>query len=124
VGNVDPTFLTTALGVDPEVMPSVTVRLSVHTAAGTIELFVTLCERNGRPYQVSLTTKSAEYAEYLMALETLITMLIQSGKNFADISAALQSVHSAFTGHMKKGGWCPSLAARIGEVLVSARRPS
>ncbi len=103
---------------DADVMPSVTYRFCVHTTSGAIEVYATLCERDGLPCQVTLTTKSAEYAEYLNAVESLITLLFQSGVEIHDIANALRSVHSAFTGHLVKGGWCPSLAARLGQVLL------
>ena len=56
--------------------------------------------------------------EYLSTWMILISRLFRHGVAPATVAEDLQGIHSPFTGHMTKAGYCPSLAACIGTVIA------
>ena len=73
---------------------------------------------NLKPYEVFVNVKNAEYWEHLTANTVLISRLLQSGVSVETIAGDLKAIHSTTTSHFVKGGWTPSVYARIGDILL------
>jgi len=103
----------------PEVLPGATFKLkNVPTGHGkTVNVYITINELNGSTFEVFVNAKDANLSE-LLSLSTLtITEMLRNDIPLDRIVDRVMSVSSNNTGHMVPGGYCPSLAARIGMVL-------
>lgn len=82
-------------------------------------MYITVNEQGGIPFEVFIRFDRAELHEWIAALTILITRLLRAGQQLEAIADELQEIHSPASGHMIPGSpdWCPSLVARIGQVL-------
>lgn len=108
----------------PDSLPSMTYKRKVATADGTeLNVYITICNHDGRPFEVFLNCSNAQLMEYLSTLMIMISRLFRHGVPPATVAEDLQGIHSPFTGHMSRSGYCPSLAACIGRVIEQHSRP-
>jgi len=99
-----------------EVLKSETHKIKI-VGQISFTIYMTVSIDDNKPYEIFLNTKDATMVEHLIAVTVLVSKMLQSGIKVEVISKELLTIASPFTGHMKKGGWCKSLYARIGEVL-------
>jgi hypothetical protein len=88
---------------------------------GGRDMFITVNEQDGRPVEVFIRCDMPEVFEHVTAQSVQITRLLRCGEQLNVIAKELMEIHSPRTGHMVPGGrgWCPSLMARIGMVLLN-----
>ena len=101
----------------PETLFGNTVEMDIPLPEGTIKVFVTINYQEGRPYEVFINTSDPKLNEHLAVMTLLISRMLQGGFSIEIIAEDLLSIESAFTGHMAKNGYQPSIAARIGKLL-------
>jgi len=105
----------------PDMLPAKTYHFVAHVNSATstaVDVLLTVTEHEGHPYEVFLQTKVPELMEHMTALTLLISRMLRAGFDLEVIAYDLTSIHSAFTGHLQPGGYCPSLAAHIGQKLL------
>ena len=100
----------------PVILKSETHKIKI---VGQVEitLYMTVGIYEGNPFEIFLNTKDATITEHLIATTVLVSKMLRCGIPVHEITEELSQIASPFTGHMKKGGWCNSLYARIAEVL-------
>lgn len=101
----------------PLTLPGTTYKTRVQTRDGDLNVYITICELDGRPYELFLNCKDAALMEHMNAMSLLVSRMFQAGISPEDIASDLMSIHSPVTGHFVHGGYCPSLAARIGGTI-------
>lgn len=104
----------------PEVLTGATYKIRIDASNGKITCYITINnDEDGKPFEVFINSKNTELAEHLAALTVMLSRMLQNGIDVADIVNDLSEIASPYTGHLIKGGWCPSIYARIGKVLES-----
>ncbi len=103
----------------PDVLTSRTYRLKVPINGDTVELYFTISDREGRPFEFFLNCSDGQLTEYLSAVSLLGTRMLRNGFPVEMVVDDLQSIQSPFTGHMRRGGYCPSLSALIARTLLA-----
>lgn len=103
----------------PEVLASKTYRLKVPVNGETLHLYVTISDRDGRPFEFFLNCSNMALTEYLAAVSVLASRMLRNGFSAEAVASDLVAIESPFTGHMRKGGYCPSLSALIARTLVA-----
>ena len=88
-----------------------------------LDIDVTVSYQDGRPFEVFFNCPNLELYEYLAAVSLLASRMLRNGFPLQDVARDLMDIASPHTGHMRKGGYCPSLAALIGETLLSYADP-
>lgn len=102
----------------PNIIEGRTHKIKIPTAEGTFSFYVTINHLEcGAPYEMFVNCKNAKFAEHMTALTVMVSRMLQSGIDVKVIAADLQAIASPETGHMARGGWIPSLHARIGMLL-------
>lgn len=108
----------------PDVLPGTTYKIKAVTERGEITLYLTICDRLGKPFEIFVNSKNAELVEHMNVLTVFVSRMLRAGVPVELIAGDLQEIHSPFTGHMIPGcGWCASLYARIGRQLLDHARP-
>ena len=103
----------------PDVLQSRTYRLRVPMNGDTVELYFTISDRGGRPFEFFLNCSDGQLSEYLTAVSLLGTRMLRNGFPVEMVVEDLESIQSPFTGHMRRGGYCPSLSALIARTLLA-----
>ncbi len=103
----------------PEVLQSRTYRLSVPFDTETINIYVTVSDKEGRPYEFFINCSNVELSEHLAAVSALGSRMLRNGFPVQLVAEDLMEIASPHTGHMRRGGYCPSLSALIGRTLVA-----
>lgn len=101
----------------PEVLPGSTYKRKIASVDGEINIYITICEIDGQPFEMFLNASDARFVEQVSVIMILASRLLRSGVSPQTIAEDLCDIHSPFTGHMTRAGYCPSLTAAIGEVL-------
>ena len=101
----------------PDVLTGQTYKRKITGVDGDINVYITICDRDERPYEMFLNASNARFVEQVSVIMILASRLLQCGLAAETIAEDLCDIHSPFTGHMTRGGYCPSLTAAIGEVL-------
>lgn len=101
----------------PVVLPGNTYKTRIQARDAELNVYITICDFEGKPYELFLNCKDAGLVEHMNAISLLVSRMLQAGIDPEDIAGDLASIHSPMTGHFMPGGYCPSLAARIGGVL-------
>jgi hypothetical protein len=103
----------------PEVLASRTYRLKVPVNGEMLQLYMTISDRDGRPFEFFLNCSNMALSEYLAAVSVLASRMLRNGFSAEAVASDLVAVESPFTGHMRKGGYCPSLSALIARTLLA-----
>ena len=103
----------------PDVLISKTYRLVVPYATETLIVYLTISDRDGRPFEFFLNCSNVELSEYLAAVSLLGSRMLRNGFPVDHIAEDLLGIASPHTGHMRKGGYCQSLSALIGRTLLA-----
>ena len=103
----------------PEVLQSRTYRLTVPFDTETINIYVTVSDKEGRPYEFFINCSNVELSEHLAAVFGLGSRMLRNGFPVQLVAEDLMEIASPHTGHMRRGGYCPSLSALIGRTLVA-----
>ena len=69
------------------------------------------------PYEIFVNCSDQNLYEMASMMAVLVSNMLQEGISPIKISDLLETIHSTQTGHMVKGGYCPSFTARIARVL-------
>ena len=104
----------------PEQLNGRTYKIKAPNGNGDqINLYVTINDdADGRPLEIFLNCSDAALYEWLSLAMVLTSRLLRYGIPVTQIVDDMAAIHSARTGHfLSGGGFCPSLAARIGRVL-------
>ncbi|MCH9674302.1 MAG: hypothetical protein K0U93_22885 [Gammaproteobacteria bacterium] len=104
----------------PTVLEGCTYKRKISTSDGVdVNVYITICEQDGKPFEMFLNCSDAKFAEFTAVAMILASRLLRAGVDPAIIAEDLESIHSPFTGHFSKhtSGFCPSLAASIGQVI-------
>ena len=110
---------TTVVSADPrpDVLRGSTYKRKIAGVDGEINVYITICELDGEPFEMFLNASDARFVEQVSVIMILASRLLRSGVAAETIAEDLCDIHSPFTGHMTRAGYCPSLTAAIGEVL-------
>lgn len=102
----------------PELLCGETHKLKFTNSDGVeLSFYVTVNLDGDKPVEVFVNVRDATYWEHLVAVTVGISRQLQAGIPVGTIAADLKQIHSPKTGHMMKGGWSPSIYARIGDIL-------
>lgn len=101
-----------------EKLEGATYKITVNTQEEVIKLYVTVNFQDGKPFEMFVNSSSPSFAEHMSVLAVFSSHMLRDGQGLGVIARYLGEIHSAFTGHMKTGGYCPSIYARIGETLL------
>ena len=107
----------------PGVLPSVTRRLELPYRTSQLSIDVTISYLDARPFEVFFNCAHLEMYEYLAAVSLLASRMLRNGFPVQDVARDLMDIASPHTGHMRRGGWCRSLAALIGQTLIEYAAP-
>ena len=103
----------------PEVLPSRTYELRMPVHGENVRLYLTISDREGRPFEFFLNCSSPELNEFLAAVSVLGSRMLRNGFPVEIVADDLSQIASPFTGHMRKGGYCSSLSALIARTLLA-----
>jgi len=107
----------------PDQLASVTYKIDVTASDGeNITVYLTIADHQGKPFELFINSKNAKLVEHLNVLTVFGSRLLRLDAPVDELVADLMEITSPFTGHMKRGGWCNSLYARIGEALQAHAR--
>jgi len=112
--------LPTPTDARPVALDSKTYKRKINTSDGVeLNVYVTICEFDGAPYEMFLNCTDARFAEFTAVAMILASRLLRAGVAASVIAEDLETIHSPFTGHFSKAtsSFCPSLAASIGQVI-------
>lgn len=104
----------------PSVLDGCTYKRKIHTSDGVeVNLYITVCERDGELFEVFLNCTDAKFAEFAAVVMILASRLLRAGVPPLVIAEDLETIHSPFTGHFSAvtSSFCPSLAAAIGQAI-------
>ena len=107
----------------PHRLPSMTRRLRMPYRTGELVIDVTISYRDERPFEVFFNCAHLEMYEYLAAVSLLASRMLRNGFPIQDVAQDLMDIASPHTGHMRRGGWCQSLASLIGHTLQEHASP-
>lgn len=103
----------------PDVLQSRTYKLRVPINGDMVDLYLTVSDRDGRPFEFFLNCSDGQLTEYLSAVSLLGSRMLRNGFPVEMVVEDLESIQSPFTGHMRRGGYCPSLSALIARTLLA-----
>ena len=103
----------------PDVLHSRTYRLKVPFDTETINIYITVSDKEGRPYEFFINCSNVELSEHLAAVSALGSRMLRNGFPVQLVAEDLMEIASPHTGHMRRGGYCPSLSALIGRTLIA-----
>jgi len=102
----------------PDVLVGVTQKIKAPNVTGQmINIYLTVNEKNGRPYEVFLNCSDHSIMELVSVSMVLISKMLRLGVSLDAMAEDLEQIYSANTAHMAGKTWCPSLMARIGRAL-------
>jgi len=102
----------------PEYLIGATYKIKAPNGSNeTINIYLTVNEHDGRPFEVFLNCSDSSINELLGVSMVLISRLLRLSVPLEQIASDLEQVASLNTGHFADKSWCPSLIARIGRVL-------
>ena len=107
----------------PHRLPSMTQRLKMPYRTAELVIDVTISYRDERPFEVFFNCSHLEMYEYLASVSLLASRMLRNGFPIQDVAQDLMDIASPHTGHMRRGGWCPSLASLIGHTLQEHASP-
>ena len=107
----------------PHRLPSLTRRLELPYRTSALVIDVTISYRDHRPFEVFFNCAHLEMYEYLAAVSLLASRMLRNGFPVEDVAQDLMDIASPHTGHMRREGWCRSLAALIGRTLEEHASP-
>lgn len=107
----------------PHRLPSMTRHLRMPYRTGELVIDVTISYRDERPFEVFFNCAHLEMYEYLAAVSLLASRMLRNGFPIQDVAQDLMDIASPHTGHMRRGGWCQSLASLIGHTLQEHASP-
>ena len=107
----------------PHRLPSMTRRLKMPYRTAELVIDVTISYRDERPFEVFFNCSHLEMYEYLAAVSLLASRMLRNGFPIQDVAQDLMDIASPHTGHMRRGGWCQSLASLIGHTLQEHASP-
>lgn len=107
----------------PHRLPSLTRRLRMPYRTGDVVIDVTISYRDERPFEVYFNCANLELYEYLAAVSLLASRMLRNGFPVQEVARDLMDIASPHTGHMRREGWCQSLAALIGSTLREHASP-
>ena len=103
----------------PAVLPSHTYKLQVPLGTATLNVFLTVSDKDGRPYEFFMNCTNVEVSEHLAAVSALGSRMLRNGFPVELVAKDLMEIASPHTGHMRRGGYCQSLSALIGRTLIA-----
>lgn len=104
----------------PESLPGITYKLTnVVVNNQPQNVYLTVNEFDGNVFEIFVNSKDAQIAELITITTLTVTRMLRNDIKVEDIVKDFFTVSSTTTGHYRKGGYCPSLAARIGETLLA-----
>jgi len=90
----------------------------VKTPLSEHALYITITDRDGRPFEMFINSKSMEHFQWIVALTRVVSAVFRHGGEVTFLVEELRSVFDPKGGYFKKGGrYMPSLVAEIGDVL-------
>lgn len=101
----------------PDVLTSRTYHLNVPFGTADVEIFVTVSDRDGRPFEFFLNCANMELSEYLAAVSLLGSRMLRNGFPLEMVARDLMDIASPHTAHMRRDGYCQSLSWLIGSAL-------
>jgi len=104
----------------PEILTGQTHKIKIPTTDGEFSFYITINFQDGKPFEVFINSRNARYAEHMAALTLMVSRMLQHGFDLHAIGQDLLLIHSPETGHMARGGFVPSLYARIGRILLDS----
>ena len=103
----------------PAVLDSKTYRLHVPFGTTDVNIYATISDRDGRPFEFFLNCANMELSEYLTAVSLLGSRMLRNGFPLEFVARDLMGIASPHTAHMRRDGYCQSLSALIGNVLLT-----
>ncbi len=101
----------------PDTLDSKTYRLTAPFATTEVEIYVTISDRDGRPFEFFLNSANMELGEYLAAVSLLGSRMLRNGFPLELVAKDLMDIASPHTSHMRRDGFCQSLSWLIGQAL-------
>ena len=103
----------------PEVLDSRTYKLTLPFDVETLNIYITVADKDGLPYEFFINCANVELSEHLTALSALGSRMLRNGFPVEAVAQDLLDIASPHTGHMRRGGYCQSLSALIGKTLLA-----
>ena len=103
----------------PEVLASRTYKLRLPFDTESLNIYLTISDRDGMPYEFFINCSKLELSEHLAAVSALGSRMLRNGFPVELVARDLVDIASPHTGHMRRGGYCPSLSALIGRTLLA-----
>ena len=103
----------------PTALQSRTYKLRVPFDADTLNIYVTISDKDGAPYEFFINCTNVELSEHLAAVSALGSRMLRNGFPVELVARDLMEIASPHTGHMRRGGYCQSLSALIGQTLLA-----
>lgn len=103
----------------PDVLASRTYKLKVPFDVDTLNIYVTISDKDGLPYEFFINCTNVEVSEHLAAVSALGSRMLRNGFPVELVAQDLLDIASPHTGHMRRGGYCQSLSALIGATLLA-----
>jgi hypothetical protein len=103
----------------PTALHSRTYKLRVPFDADTFDLYVTISDKDDLPYEFFINCSNVELSEHLAAVSALGSRMLRNGFPVEIVAQDLMDIASPHTGHMRRGGYCQSLSALIGQTLMA-----
>ncbi|MCP5155810.1 MAG: hypothetical protein H6983_16695 [Ectothiorhodospiraceae bacterium] len=106
----------------PDTLPSKTYKLRVPFGTGILDVFITVSDKDDRPYEFFINCTNVELSEHLTAISALGSRMLRNGFPVEAVARDLMDIASPHTGHMRRKGYCQSLSALIGWTLLAHAR--
>ena len=103
----------------PPVLESRTYKLTVPFDSETLNVYVTISDKDGLPYEFFINCTNVELSEHLAAVSAMGSRMLRNGFPVELVARDLLDIASPHTGHMRRSGYCPSLSALIGRTLLA-----
>lgn len=103
----------------PDVLASRTYRLTIPFGSGEVDLYMTISDRDGRPFEFFLNCTNMELSEHLAVVSTLASRMLRNGFPVELVARDLMDIATPHTAHMRRDGYCPSLSWLIGRTLLA-----
>jgi hypothetical protein len=99
----------------PEELSGTTYKLK--TPLSENALYITINDRNGRPFEIFINSKSMQHYQWIVALTRVMSAVFRHGGDSSFLIEELKSIQDPNAGYFKKGKYVPSLVAEIGDIL-------
>ena len=97
----------------PTALPGVTYKVK----PGEHAYYVTITDLDGRPHELFIATKEAQFTDWLTALGRMVSAIWRRGGDVDFVAEELCQIHAARGGFWDNGTYRPSLVAAIGDVI-------